>query len=63
MKIPTPRDALDDEKWTGCTMLRVGDKFQRCEECGANCFQKHVTKELRFRCNGCGAVYTGEEKT
>jgi hypothetical protein len=31
----------------------------RCE-CGANVFRQDRFQPLRYRCNGCGAIYIGE---
>lgn len=47
------------------TMLKIGGKFQRCPECGANVFT-HVqeTPRNKYSCNGCQAQYVdgGEDE-
>lgn len=39
--------------------LNNGEKAFRCD-CGCNVFKQAATDPTRYKCNGCGATYTGE---
>ncbi len=53
---------LSDERasWSGDKMIRVANKTFCCDDCGANVFKSRLNDPLRYRCNGCGAMYRGE---
>lgn len=40
------------------TVVKVGGKMFRCENCNCNVFKKPSGDQ--YKCNGCGAVYKGE---
>ena len=53
---------MSDTQWSGDKLLSVDGKPFYCEECGSNVFRERTDDPLRYRCNGCGAMYRGEEK-
>lgn len=53
---------VSDPQWSVDKMLRVGGKPFYCEECGSNVFRERIDDPLRYRCNGCGAMYRGEKQ-
>jgi ribosomal protein S27AE len=53
---------MTDNEWSGDVMVSVQGEPFYCEECGSNVFRARIDDPLRYRCNGCGAMYRGEEK-
>ena len=53
---------MTSEQWSGDTIVKIDGKTFACEECGSNVFRKRINDPLRYRCNGCGAAYRGQEK-
>jgi hypothetical protein len=59
----------DDDKtnahmlYIGCskTSFRCDNQVSINHKCGCNVFKK--IGELRYKCNGCGAVYSGEPES
>lgn len=51
---------MTDIQWSGDVMVSVQDEPFYCEECGSNVFRARIDDPLRYRCNGCGAMYRGE---
>lgn len=67
---PEPLNHEGIERWEDRDiMLYVSQKGRpkeqrrsfRCEVCRSNVFRMSLDVRCHYRCNGCGATYTGEE--
>jgi uncharacterized Zn finger protein len=50
---------MTDNEWSGDVMVSVQGEPFYCEECGSNVIRARIDDPLRYRCNGCGAMYRG----
>lgn len=53
---------VSEQQWSSDVMVSIQGKLFYCKECGSNVFRERTDDPLCYRCNGCGAMYRGEEK-
>jgi hypothetical protein len=70
-EVPSMIQLGNEKDWVSCSdqlllkqdrFLTVNEKRFSCEECGSNVFRLYEICTLKYKCNGCDAVYIGERQ-
>lgn len=57
----TETGGVEEEKTVESDSLVVVGGMRFCCSCGSSLFRRSVERVTRYRCNGCGAWYEGDE--
>ncbi len=47
-------------EWKINIFVRIKGQIFSCQECGSTMFSQSLKRDMRYKCQGCGAMYQGQ---